>query len=151
MEYPHELLNLHKDYPLVPERLQIEENILSDYQCHLLQDERFSKHPPKLALNLHNKTNYIIYYCNLKLKLELGLRLSNILCVLLFNQSPRLENYINFNSRQRTDAKNDFEKYLNLVKFLRTRFFYIAPAAAASVRKCLLDLSLVSVSYVYLF
>ena len=35
---PHELHDLQKDYPLVPESLQIEENILSDYQYHLLQD-----------------------------------------------------------------------------------------------------------------
>ena len=44
-EYTHELHNLHKDYPLAPERLQIEENILSDYQRHLFQDEGFSKSP----------------------------------------------------------------------------------------------------------
>ena len=31
-EYPHELHDLPKDYLLVPERLQIEENILSNYQ-----------------------------------------------------------------------------------------------------------------------
>ena len=41
-EYPHELHDLHKDYPLTPERLQIEESILSDYQRHLLQDEGFT-------------------------------------------------------------------------------------------------------------
>ena len=30
-EYPHELHDLHKDYPLALERLQIEENLLSEY------------------------------------------------------------------------------------------------------------------------
>ena len=30
-EYPHELHNLHKDYSLAPEHLQIGENILSGY------------------------------------------------------------------------------------------------------------------------
>ena len=109
-EYPHELHNLHKDYPLAPEHLQVEENILTNYQCHLLQDEGFSKPPPKLIPNLRNKTNYIIHYRSLKLYLELGLRLTNVHCVLLFDQSPWLKNYINFNTRQSTVAKYDFEK-----------------------------------------
>ena len=56
-EYPHEFHDLHKDYPHAPERLQIKENLLSDYQHHLLQDEGFSKPPHKLAPNLRNKTN----------------------------------------------------------------------------------------------
>ena len=108
-EYPHELHDLRKDYPLALERLQIEENILGNYQCHLLQDEGFSKPPPKLLPNLHNKTNYIIHYRNLKLYLELGLRLTNFDRVLSFDQSLWLKNYINSNTRQRTAAKNDFE------------------------------------------
>ena len=91
-EYPHELHDLHKDYPLVPERLQIEENIISDYQHHLLQDEGFSKPPPKLIPNLRNKTNYIIDYRNLKLYLELGLHLTNVHRVLSFDQLTWLKN-----------------------------------------------------------
>ena len=109
-EYPHELHDLHKDYPLAPERLQIEENILSDYQRYLLQDEGFSKPPPKLFPNLRYKTNYIIHYCNLMLYLELELRLTNVHRVLTFDQSRWLKNYINFNTRQPAAAKNDFEK-----------------------------------------
>ena len=58
-EYPHVFHDLHKDYPHAPERLQIKENLLSDYQHHLLQDEGFIKPPHKLVPNLRNKTNYI--------------------------------------------------------------------------------------------
>ena len=110
LEYPFELHDLYKDYPLSSERLQIEENILSDYQHHLLQDKGFNKPPPKRVPNLHSKTNYIIHYCNLKLYLERGLCLTNFHCVLSFDQSPWWKNYINFNIRQRATAKNDFER-----------------------------------------
>ena len=82
----YELQDLHENYLVAPERLQIEENLLSDYQCHLLQDEGFSKPPPTLVPNLRNKTNYSIDYSNLKLYLELGLRLTNIHRVLSFDQ-----------------------------------------------------------------
>ena len=111
-EYPHELHDLHKDYLLAPEHLQIEENIICYYQRHLLQNEGFMKPSPKLVPNLCNKTNYITYYHNLNLYLELGLRLTNtnVHCALLFNQSPCSKNYISVNICQRTAAKNDFEK-----------------------------------------
>ena len=57
-EYPHELHDRHKNYSLASERLKIKENILSNYKHHLLQDEGFSKPPPKLIPNLCHKTNY---------------------------------------------------------------------------------------------
>ena len=56
-EYPRELHDLYKDYPLAPERPQKKENILSDYQYHLLQDEGSSKPPPRFVPTLHHKTN----------------------------------------------------------------------------------------------
>ena len=68
----HEFHDLQKDYALVPERLQIKEIIFSDYQRHLLQDEGFSKPPPKPVPSWRNKTSYIIQYRNLKLYLEQG-------------------------------------------------------------------------------
>ena len=72
----------------------------------------------KDSANLHpsssriytTKRNYNIHYHNLKLHLELELRLTNVHRVLSFDQSPWLKNYINFNTRQRTAAKHYFEK-----------------------------------------
>ena len=66
----------------------LEENILSNYQRHLMQDEGFSKTPPNLVPNLCHKTNYIINYSNLKLYLELGLSLTHVHPILSFDQSP---------------------------------------------------------------
>ena len=40
----------------------------------------------------------------------MGLHLTNVHYVLSFDQSLSLKNYINFNTRRRTVAKNDFEK-----------------------------------------
>ena len=83
----------------------------------MLQEEGFNKSPPKLVPNLPNKTNYIIHYRNLKLYLELGLRLTIVYRVLLFDQSPWLKNYINFNIRQRVAAKNHSERdFFKLIK-----------------------------------
>ena len=126
-EYPHEIHDVHKDYPLAPKSVQIEENKFRDYWHHLLQGEEFSKPPPKLVPILCNKTNYIIHYRNLKLYLELELCLTNFRDVLLFDQLPWLKSYSNFNTRQRTAAKNDFEK--DFCKLLNNadfgKFFYL--------------------------
>ena len=65
--------------------------------------------------------NELHHYRNLKLYLKLGLRLTNVHRVLSFNQSPSLKNYINFNTRQRTAAKNNFEK--DFFKLMNNAFF----------------------------
>ena len=59
-EYPHELHDLKKYYLLAPKYLQIKENIFGNYQRHSLQDKRFSKPPPKLALKLRKMILKII-------------------------------------------------------------------------------------------
>ena len=48
LEFPEYIHNLHNDYPLAPERVKI-------------------RNVEKLIPNLNNKTNYVVYYENLKL------------------------------------------------------------------------------------
>ena len=74
LEYPDELHVLHNNYPLVPEKLAIPYDMLSDY-CKKIADEYEIKvgDVKKLIPNLGNKTNYVVHYRNLQLYLSLGI------------------------------------------------------------------------------
>ena len=53
LEYPQKLHDIHNDYPLAPEKINIPKEWLSDYSLQ------------KLVSNLMNKNNYVIHYRNL--------------------------------------------------------------------------------------
>ena len=57
-----------------------------------------------------NKTNYLFHYRKLQLYLSLGIKLTKIHRVLKFKQSECMKKYFNFNTKNRTNAGNSFEK-----------------------------------------
>ena len=91
LEYPKSLHDLHNDYPLAPEQIEVNK-------------------VDKLIPNLRDKKNYVIHYENLKQYLSLGLRLVKIHSGIKFEESPWLKKYIDLNTNLRTKAKNEFEK-----------------------------------------
>ena len=91
LEYPKSLHDLHSDYPLAPEQIEVNKVL-------------------KLIPNLGDKKTYILHYENLKQYLSLGLRLTNIHRVIKFKESQLLKKYIALNTDLRTVAKNEFEK-----------------------------------------
>ena len=128
LEYPDELHELHNDYPLAPEKLAVSSDMLSKY-CKKIADKYEIKvgDVKKLIPNLGNKTNYVVHYRNLQLYLSLGMKLTKIYRVLKFKQSDWMKKYIDFNTKERINAANEFDSVYrktkeNLRKRINVRF-----------------------------
>ena len=93
LEHASELDDLHKDYPLAPEKLEISQNMLSNY-CFSMANEYGIKigGVNKLVPNLGNKRKYVVHYRNLQLHLSLGMKLTKVHRILKFKQPDWLKN-----------------------------------------------------------
>ena len=82
LDYPKELHDLHKDYPLAPEIMSISENMLSQVQKDIhkyyygkdASDEKSNK----LVLNVMAKKKYVLHISALKFYLQHGLSLIKV-------------------------------------------------------------------------
>ena len=111
LEYPQELLDLHNDYPLAPEKVKVSKNMLSGYCKTIAEKYNISIGlVSKLIPTLRDKKEYVLHYRNLQLYLDLGLKIKKVHRVLKFDQSPWLKQYIDFNTEKRKNAKNSFKK-----------------------------------------
>ena len=74
LEYSKGLQELHNDYPLAPDKLDIKREMLSEYQLKIadLYNVPIGK-VKKLVPNSFDKENYLIHYKNLQLNFGLGL------------------------------------------------------------------------------
>ena len=111
LEYNERLHDAHNSYPLGPEKVCVNKDMLSGY-CKRIAD-KFNISTGlvhKLIPTLSNKEKYVLHYRNLQLYTDLGLKVTKVHRVLEFNQSPWLKQYIDFNTKKRTNAKNAFEK-----------------------------------------
>ena len=111
LEYPKELHDLHNSYPLAPEQIKVQKDMLSNYCKQIAEKYQISTGlVTKLIPTLNKKEKYVLHYRNLQLYMDLGLKVSKIYRVLEFDQSPWLKKYIDFNTEKRKYAKNSFEK-----------------------------------------
>ena len=109
IKYPKELHELRNDYPLAPKKLAVTNDTLSNY-CKNIADKYEIKvgDVKKLIPNLANKSKYVLHYKNLQLYLSLGIKLTKIHRALQFKQSDWMKKYIDFNTKKRMSATNDF-------------------------------------------
>ena len=102
----HDELN---EYPTFPERYCPTLDMLSAKQNAMRGEDAFTSNE-KLIPNLYPKKRYILHYRNLQYYIEKGFILEEIHRGVKFNQSPWMKDFIDFNTAQRTSARNDFEK-----------------------------------------
>ena len=88
LEYYKNLQELHNDYPLTPDKIEIKREMLPEYQLKIV-DLCYIPigNVKKLVPNFFDKEMYVIHYENLQLYLRLELKLKKIYRVLKFNQS----------------------------------------------------------------
>ena len=125
LQYPKELHDAHDQYPLAPEKILVTDDLLSDYSKQLKAKFNMGNAKvPKLIPNLHDKTNYVLHFRNLKQYLKLGMKLLKVHRAIKFKQQPWMKSYIDFNTSRRQEAQNafdqDFFKLMNNSVFGKT-------------------------------
>ena len=111
LKYPNVLHELHNDYPLAPEKLRVNKNMLSDY-CLSIAEKYDVKvgDVAKLIPNLKDKSCFVLHYRTLQLYMSLGMVVEKIHRALKFKQSDWLKSFVMFNTAKRMNAANEFEK-----------------------------------------
>ena len=110
LEYLKEFHDKHNQYPLCPERKKVCTSWLSPFQKQLKNKLKISDDQvEKLITDLTDKNKYTLYYKNLQLYLQLGMKLKKIHNCLAFTSDGWLKNYIVDNSilRQKAKANKD--------------------------------------------
>ena len=117
LEYCKDLHNLHSDYPLFPEKIEVSYDMLSKY-CNDIADCYNFKvgGVKKLIPNLSDKIEYLVHYENLKYYLSVGMKVVRIHRIVSFMQSNLLKSSVHFNTKKRQESSDQFNQ--NLYKLM---------------------------------
>lgn len=130
LSYPSHLHDEHADYPLAPEKYKVTYDMLSPLQkwCYYMSGKCSSQSftdtyqsEEKLIPNLLPKDKYVVHISNLKLYMEYGLELKHIYQILKFDQSCWLKPYIDYTTKHRMNADNQFD--INFFKLVINAMF----------------------------
>lgn len=111
LHYPKKLHSKHANLPLAPEVLQINFENLSPYAKKALieSDGRTNYSDVKLTATFHDRIDYVLHCKNLKLYLDLGMKLKKIKRILKFTQDTFLAKYIQKCTEARQNSSTKFE------------------------------------------
>lgn len=109
LEYPEMFHSDHNSIPLAAHKQRITERMLSPYAMAALETARgkvgTSYKADKLTSSFERREKYVCHGVNLKLYLELGMRLLAVHRVIRFKQEPFIRPYIDFCAKMRAESK----------------------------------------------
>ena len=107
------LHDLHNDYPLGPEKVEVKYEMLSKY-CKGIVDwyDIEVAGVKKLIPNLNDKSEYIVHYKDLEYYLSLGMKLKTIHIILKFKQKNWLKVFTDFDTKKRRESNDESNKNL---------------------------------------
>jgi hypothetical protein len=110
--YPYEVHDTLNELPPMPVRRIIQTTEWSESHQRSLADHLHlqSTGVPKLICDLHEKKNYILHHSTLQMYVSLGVKITKIHRVLRFRQSRFLQQFVEFNTSKRNEAKNEKNK-----------------------------------------
>ena len=113
LEYPKNLNYGHSDYPLAPEKINLQKEWLSNYCLETANEHNITTGTAKkLVPNVIPINNYVIHYRNSQQCLEKELILQKVRRILKFKQKDWMKPYIVFNTQKRKEDSNDAHKNL---------------------------------------
>ena len=106
LKYPKRLHLAHNSFPLAPEHIEIDEEMLSPYALKSLMETtgKRTHRSKKLTATFRDRERYLVHGLNLKLYLEQGLELVEIHRGIAFYQEAFVKPYIDLCSRKRAEA-----------------------------------------------
>ena len=121
LSYPPDIHHKTADFPLAPQGEEVTSDMLSPFMKQLYQELHSARNPHqltpaqfkpshKLLLTQNDKKNYCIHFKLLQYFINKGMKVTKIHHVIRFTQKQFLKPYIEFNSKQRAQAQNSFEK-----------------------------------------
>ena len=119
LKYPDNIKQKTKNFPFAPVNKKINPDKFNDYMKEIKPDTHTQT--SKLVCDWSEKKNYLVHYRMLKFYIRHGLIVDKVHDIISFKQSRWLEKYINFNTQERNQAVNDFEK--DFYKLLNNAFY----------------------------
>lgn len=112
LEYPDNLHVSHDNFPLAPENILVTYKNLSPYAKQSLLACTNSKkyNDVKLSATFFQRKNYIVHFKNLKLYLNLGMKLIKVNKAVKFHQKDFISPFIDLCTKKRQQSTNKFEQ-----------------------------------------